>query len=328
MNSVTRGYALVVAAYISWGVLPIFWSLLSSIDPLTVLYQRTVWSALLLGVALLFRGELKGTFESMLSWKQFRATCLSTLCLGVNWFSYVWAMKHRELFAASLAYYICPLLTMAGAAFVFKERLSGRKKGAIVFLLCGVSLPAAVSGELPLLALIIAASWSAYTLTRRYYDRPALAAIFCETLTLGVVLSVFLPALRGTGALLSSQMTGTQLGLFVLSGAVTAGPILLLMEGIRAVPLQAVGMLQYMVPTLSLVCSVLYFEIEPSSTQLASLALIWCGLLVFFSADLLRLARTIGRYAVRPTRVGSCQKLFAGRIAPVTSPKPTLNPAP
>jgi chloramphenicol-sensitive protein RarD len=217
---------------------------------------------------------------------------------------------------------------MAGAAFVFKERLSGRKKGAIVFLLCGVSLPAAVSGELPLLALIIAASWSAYTLTRRYYDRPALAAIFCETLTLGVVLSVFLPALRGTGALLSSQMTGTQLGLFVLSGAVTAGPILLLMEGIRAVPLQAVGMLQYMVPTLSLVCSVLYFEIEPSSTQLASLALIWCGLLVFFSADLLRLARTIGRYAVRPTRVGSCQKLFAGRIAPVTSPKPTLNPAP
>jgi chloramphenicol-sensitive protein RarD len=328
MNSVKRGYALVIAAYISWGVLPIFWSLLSNIDPMTVLYQRTVWSALLLGMALFYRGELKDAFQSMLSWKQFRATCLSTLCLGVNWFSYVWAMKHRELFAASLAYYICPLLTMAGAAFVFKERLSGRKWGAIVLLLCGVSLPAVASGEVPLLALIIAASWSVYTLTRRYYDRPALAAIFCETLTLGVVLSVLLAALRGTDTLLPPQIAATQLGLCALSGFVTAVPILLLMEGIRVVPLQAVGMLQYIVPTLSLICSVLYFGIDPSSTQLASLALIWCGLLVFFSADLALAGKSIRRRAVRLMGLGSRQQVLAGRIAPLTSPKPTLNPAP
>ena len=71
----------------------------------------------------------------MLDPKQLGATCLSTLCLGINWFSYVWALKHREYLAASLAYYICPLLTLAAAAFFFRERISTRQIAAEVDML-------------------------------------------------------------------------------------------------------------------------------------------------------------------------------------------------
>jgi chloramphenicol-sensitive protein RarD len=286
MKSLGIAYSLVVAAYVAWGVLPIFWSLFSSIDPITVLYQRTLWSALILGLTLLCRGELLRAFRSIFSPRQFCVNCVSTLCLGMNWFLYVWAMKNRELFAASMAYYICPLLTMAGAAVLFKERFSSRQRTAMFFLCAGVALPVVIGGALPMLAFCIAAFWSAYTLTRRFSNVPALQALFVQTLSLAVVLSMLLPVLYGSAALVSATSSDRELVLFVLSGVVTAVPIVMLMEGMKLVPLRAVGMLQYIAPTLTLLTSVFYFGVQVSGQQVMSLALIWTGLVIFFSQEL------------------------------------------
>jgi chloramphenicol-sensitive protein RarD len=286
MKSKVSSYALVISAYASWGLLPIFWALLSDVDPMTVLFQRTMWSALFLGCVLLARGKLLSACISALRPRQLLATCISTLCLGTNWYTYVWVLKHQEYFAASLAYYICPLLTLAGAAFVFHERLARRQVFAVALLASGVALPALVDGELPLLALVLAGSWSAYTLTRRYFERPSLQALFLETAMLTIVLSVLLPLTNGMAALVPTATTRIDLLLFVTSGVVTAIPILLLMEGMKVVPLKVVGILQYIAPTLTLLCSALYFEVEPSTTQLTSLAIIWSGLLAFFSGEL------------------------------------------
>jgi EamA domain-containing membrane protein RarD len=103
---------------------------------------------------------------------------------------------------------------------------------------------------------------------------------------LTIVLSVLLPLTNGMAALVPTATTRIDLLLFVTSGVVTAIPILLLMEGMKVVPLKVVGILQYIAPTLTLLCSALYFEVEPSTTQLTSLAIIWSGLLAFFSGEL------------------------------------------
>jgi chloramphenicol-sensitive protein RarD len=246
----------------------------------------------------------------------------------MNWFLYVWAIKSRDLFAASMAYYICPLLTMAGATILFKERYSPRQKTALLFLLSGVALPAALGGAPPTLALLIAAFWSGYTLIRRFSTASALEALFAQTLSLTIALSIFLPLIYGAKALVPPHASGRELVLFVVSGCVTAAPIVLLMEGMKLVPLRAVGMLQYIAPTLTLVTSVCFLGVHVSGQQVVSLALIWMGLVVFFSHELgsalIAIARDSTRWRPRLCR----QALFGGRIAPITSPKPTLNPAP
>lgn len=285
-SSCAKNYFLVAAAYVSWGVLPIFWSYLSHVDPITVLYQRTVWSSVFLGILLLARGKLLSAFKSMASFRQLGTTSLSTCCLGLNWFSYVWAMKQNELFAAGLAYYLCPLLTMSGAALIFKERFTIRQKVAILLLIAGVSVPAISSGELPVLALVIATSWSAYTLLRRHFDRPALTAIWCEALTLAVVLSVLLPLLYGMSAVIPATTAPSDIALFITSGIVTAVPIVWLVNGMRTVPVKMVGLLQYLSPTLTLITSVLFFQAEPTSPQVLCILFIWSGLIVFFISEL------------------------------------------
>jgi chloramphenicol-sensitive protein RarD len=218
-------------------------------------------------------------------------------------------MKHKELFAASLAYYICPLLTVAGAALVFKEQFSTQQKLAMALLVSGVVLPAAVEGKLPIVAILIAASWSAYTLTRRYVNRPALQALFVETFSLTIVLSVVLPAMLGGSALVPAETDARLFGLFALSGVVTAVPIVLLIEGMKLASLRAVGMLQYVAPTLTLAVSVLCLGGTTTREQLLSLGLVWAGLLVFFSEDLSRAAVTCIRWSA-----AVCSQLYRKRF--------------
>jgi chloramphenicol-sensitive protein RarD len=285
MNSTRSAYSKVVAAYIAWGVLPIFWSLLSHIDPLSVLFQRTVWSALFLAGAIVVRGDLGRVVRDLISWRQLGITSLSTVCLGINWFSYVWAMKHKELFAASIAYYICPLLTLAGAAWMFRESFSRCQQVAVLFIAAGVALPPVLGGTFPFLAFIMASSWSAYTLTRRYYARPALEALLAETTMLALVLVALLPFAFDWGVLVPAQSSGMDLALFALSGFVTAAPIIFMIEGMKGVPMRAIGTLQYITPTLTLISSKVYFGINPTESQLLSLGLIWVGLGVFFARE-------------------------------------------
>jgi chloramphenicol-sensitive protein RarD len=217
-------------------------------------------------------------------------------------------MKSGNLFAASLAYYICPLLTMAGAALVFKERFAKRQKFAIIFLAAGVVLPAVLERALPILALLIAASWSIYTLTRSYFNRPALHALFIETLLLAFALLVILPAVCETGVLWPAEADARLVGLFVLSGLVTTIPIMLLLEGMKIVPLRVVGILQYLAPTLTLAVSVFYSGATVTRGQLLSLALVWIGLALSFSAEISRFVTICARRSVALSRV-----LFRGR---------------
>jgi chloramphenicol-sensitive protein RarD len=288
MKSTRIGYGFVSGGYALVGILPIFWCLLAEIDSITVFFQRTVWSALLLGGVLLYRGELLSSVRSLVSWQQLGATCMSTFFLGSNWFLYVWAMKHKELFAASMAYYICPLMTMAGAALIFRERFSYQQKVAIAFIIAGVALPALVGGTLPVLAVLIAASWSGYILIRRYYERPALGGIFLETLLLALILSVLLPIFYDATLLLPADVDASQIGLFALSGVVTAVPMIMMIEGMKLIPLKAVGLIQYATPTLTLVTSVFYFGASTTPQQLMSLSLVWGGILVFFGQGIRR----------------------------------------
>jgi chloramphenicol-sensitive protein RarD len=102
---------------------------------------------------------------------------------------------------------------------------------------------------------------------------------------LALVLVVVFPLTFDWRVLLPAQSSGTDLALFALSGFVTAAPILLMIEGMKKVPMRAIGTLQYVTPTLTLLCSTFYFGIDPTKSQLLSLGFIWVGLGIFFARE-------------------------------------------
>lgn len=285
MRATTIDYGLVVGAYVAWGVLPIFWALLAGVDSLTVLYQRTVWSSLFLGLWLLLRGDLRSTLLSLKVGQVAKATALSSLFLAINWFSYLYALQHKEFLATSTAYYLCPIMSVVVSAWVMGERVSLARRAALVVMVCGALLPACLEGKMPWLAFVIGGSWCGYTAVRKWFAVSSVAGLFLETTALGALLTLALPMTVGAETFVGNEASLWSSFLFPLAGIVTALPILALVEGMQGVPFGAIGVLQYLVPSLMLLTSMTYFHTEPTFAQGISLGVIGFGIILYLAGN-------------------------------------------
>lgn len=287
-----KDFLLVVGAYISFGVLPLFWSLLGHVDPTVVALNRTVWCMLFVGGVLMVRGELSASARRLKDSSYLRGVIVSAGLLATNWVSYLVALQRGEILSASLAYYIAPILTIVGAAFIFGERLDGVKKASLACLVAGVTVPVLITGQLPFMALVIGGSWVAYTLVRRKFAVAPVEGLFHETVVLSFVIAVGAPLFYRPLAPQMSGLSATTWLLLLASGPVTALPLLALVSGMRTVPMQVVGVTQYVAPSMKLLLSVVYFGVYPTATQLCGLAWIWLGIAVFFLVPILGRGKT------------------------------------
>jgi len=290
MQTAVKDYVLVTGAYVVWGVLPIFWSMLAGVESITVLYQRTLWSAIFLGIWLLSRGKLRVTCALLTTARVVKATILSSFFLATNWLSYLYALENREYLAASTAYYICPIMSVIVSALFMRERVTTAQKAALLLMLLGAILPAYLDGTVPWLAFVIGGSWCGYAAVRKWFAVSTVEGLFLETVILGALMTVAFPFAVGADGFVGSDTSLVRLMLFIFAGLATALPIVALVEGMRSVPFAAIGVLQYLVPSVMLAVSILYFQVPPNFAQCVGLGVIWLGILTYLLGSLLQRA--------------------------------------
>jgi chloramphenicol-sensitive protein RarD len=67
----------------------------------------------------------------------------------------------------------------------------------------------------------------------------------------------------------------------VASGVITAIPLVLFAYGARRIPLSTLGVIQFIGPSLQLVCGLLVFEEPFPTSRAAGFVLIWIGLVIY-----------------------------------------------
>jgi chloramphenicol-sensitive protein RarD len=291
MNKSQRGYALVIAAYITWGVLPIYWALLSHISPLTVMLHRVLWSMVLLGIFLSIKGGLKASLHHLRCPKTRNSLFLSAGFLGLNWLTYIYAMSVDAFVEASMGYFLCPLIQIACGALFLKERLTTAQRVAIGVMAIGIVLPIYLYGDIPWLSLILASSWAGYTFVRKTDNLGTHTGVFLETIVLLPVLALIALVSEGSGVFMPATIGLAPLVLLITTGVATALPQIALVSGARCIPMNHVGLMQYLVPTLMLIVSTVYFGVSPDSAQLTSIVFIWTGIAVFILGSILNTHR-------------------------------------
>jgi chloramphenicol-sensitive protein RarD len=272
-------------AYVIWGLFPLYFRLLHGLFALEVLAHRVVWSlAFLVGVMTVRRqwGWLGPALRNRRVLALFAA---SSALIGCNWYVYIWAVGHDRVVDASLGYFITPLVNVLTGWLVLKERLRSVQWLAVATAALGVAWLTWAQGTLPWIALILAASFSTYGLLRKTATLGALEGLTLETLLLGPI------ALAGLGWAITQQQAAFPAatldlkGLLVLTGPLTAVPLLLFAGGARRLPLSLLGMLQYIGPTIQLALGVWFFHEPFAGARAQGFAIIWvaCAL---FSAEL------------------------------------------
>lgn len=273
-----RGVAAGVAAYSLWGLFPLVFHQLHSVGAGEVLLHRIVWSFLVVVVALRVSGD-RGWLARVRS----RPGALprlagAALLIATNWVVYIWAVNHEHVVEAALGYYINPLLTVALGTAVLGERLRRLQLVALGFGVTAVLVLTVALGRVPWIALVLAASFAGYGFVKKQVPVGAAPSLAVETLVLllpAVVGMVVLGA-SGDAAFLHGSM-GRDLLLLSL-GVVTSVPLLLFGAAATRIPLSQLGLLQYLTPTLQLVCGVLVFDEEMPPERLAGFVLVWVAL--------------------------------------------------
>ena len=291
-----RGLAAGAAAFTIWGLFPVDLHPLRGVPALQVIAHRITWSCLFLVAWLLLRGELGDLRATLARPALLARLALTATLISINWLVYVWAVTHSHVVDTSLGYYINPLVNVLLGVIVLRERLNRAQWTAIGLAALAVLYLALLAGRPPWIAGTLAVSFSLYGFVRKVISVEALPGLTTETLLLMPLAAGYLAWCQwaGSGAL-TTQGAGVA-ALLIGSGLITAIPLFLFAYGARLLPYSTVGVLQYIAPSLQLLCGVVLYRESFGPARAAGFALIWAALLIY-AVDGLWRARSAARAA-------------------------------
>ncbi len=283
-----RGVTAVSAAFVIWGLFPLYLKPLVHVPATEILAHRIAWCVLFVLAWLAWKGRLGEVRAALTDRPVLLRLLLTSALITVNWLLYVWAISNGRVIEASLGYFIGPLINVALGLVVLRERLNPWQWTAVGFAAAGVAWLTVAAGGLPWVALTLASSFAVYGLVRKVIPVGAVPGLAVETLLVVPFAIAWLLWLGHSGASAFGGESMTVTLLLAGSGLITALPLALFATGARLIPYSVVGVIQYIGPSMQLLLGLtLYGEPFPPA-RAAGFALIWTGLAVFAADGLWR----------------------------------------
>jgi chloramphenicol-sensitive protein RarD len=305
------GLVWAAAAYLSWGLFPVYFRAIRQVPPTEILAHRVVWSAVFLAVLVTLARrwpEFVGGFRSARSVGTY---LLSTALIGSNWLLYIWAVNTGRILDASLGYFINPLVNVLFGVALLGEVLRPRQRAALVLAAIGVLVLAIRLGNFPWLALALAVSFGAYGLVRKKARIDPVVGLLVETSMLAPFAAALIAirGARGTGGLGTDATTTT---LLLSAGVITAMPLIWFARGVRTLQLSTMGLLQYLSPTLQFLLAVWLYREPFTRAHALAFGCIWSALAVYTTDALYRTAQRTGQ----PRRARAADRAVDGPPEP------------
>jgi len=276
-----QGILYAVAAYLAWGLLPLYWKLFQEMTAWEVLGHRIVWSVVFVAVLLWFTGRWRHMWGAGADLKKKAAVVASSVLISANWLIYIWAVNNGHVIEASLGYYINPLINVLFGVLFLKERLHLGQWIAIGLAAAGVSIITVEYGQIPWIALSLALTFACYGLAKKVVQVDSVIGLAWETLLVFPLAFLYLIGLHVKGIDTASSLTGWYMALLSMAGVATALPLYWFALATKRLPLSTVGFIQYLSPSTSLLLAIFVFGESFTAIHFISFGLIWSALAVF-----------------------------------------------
>lgn len=284
-----KGLWAAIACYIIWGILPLYWKLLSGAGAYEILAHRIIWSFVFMTVLLLFLGMgplFRDTVKSLCTHRIKGVLMIAaSFLITANWCIFIWAVTHDHIVDSSFGYYINPLVNVFLGVLLFHEKLSKLKWLSIIIALIGIIGMSVELGRLPLVSVSLAFTFALYGAAKKKLHINPFVSITLETL-LVLPLALWYAGslyLSGEGHFLVGNAAMNWL--FIGAGIVTAIPLVLFSTGANNLPLNVLGFCQYLSPSLSLLLGIFLYHEPFTTVQLAGFSTIWISLVLFTISD-------------------------------------------
>ena len=281
MSEVKKGVLAMVVACIVWGLSPLYYKLLVSVPPIELLSHRTIWSLVLFALVLFIQGRLRGALGVLGNRNIMVTLFIAALMIAFNWFVFIFSIQINRATESSLGYFIFPLVSVIFGVVLFREKLGRAQMYAVMLAAVAVLILTYGLGQAPWIALSVSVSFGIYGVIKKSLSIPAIVTVTLEVLLLSPIalMILYLHHASDSGGQFGQYLSVSLL--LILSGPMTATPLILFSYATRRVALATVGILQYINPSLQFLCATVLF-LEPLSLWHAiAFPLIWAALALY-----------------------------------------------
>ncbi len=283
-----------VAAYLLWGVFPLYFLILRPAGP----WEIVAWRLVLTFVFCLLLVTVVRGWRVLVGILRQRRLVVGTIVAGVlvyaNWQVYLIATLTGHVIEASLGYFINPLVTVLLGLFVLRESLRPAQWVAVGIAGVAVVIIVVGYGAVPWIALTLALTFGFYGLVKKRIGPSvdAVSGLTLESLWLLPLASAQLVLVQLTTGLTMGRVSVAHTVLLLLAGVVTALPLLLFAASARRVPLTVVGLLQFITPVLQFIIGAWVLGEPMPLERWIGFGLVWLALVVL-TVDSLRRTRAV-----------------------------------
>jgi chloramphenicol-sensitive protein RarD len=284
-SQMQSGIAYATIAYLIYGAMPIYMKQLQAVPTGQIMAHRVIWSVVLLAiiVSLLRRWD---TLRQTISLRLVGLFAVTALLIGTNWLVYIWAVLQNHVLETSLGFFVTPLMTVLLGVVGLGERLNRLQAIAVGLAALGVLVFAIGQGGSLWIAMALAVTFSTAGLIRKIVPLDPLCGLLIETSLLApmAIAWLWLASYHGQPVFGTDAVDNVFL---VLTGVVTAVPLLLFSIAAKKMPYSLAGQFQYIGPSLQFLQAVLLFQEPFGVLHVFTFGCIWVGL-AFFIFDALR----------------------------------------
>ncbi len=279
------GLPAALGAYLMWGFLPLYLLLVTAVPPFEFVGWRIIWTLPFCLIIVAVRKQFPALRAAITNPRTLLALFFSAILIAINWFVYVWAIMENQVYAASLGYYLNPLLNVLLGTLLLGEKLSKWQWLAVAIAASAVALLSAGAITTLWISLTLAVSFGFYGIVRKQIDVGSLPGLTIES-------AILLVPAMGIAAWYAQSPEGSAFGTdwvlsltVVFSGVVTAVPLLLFAIAAKRMTYSTLGFIQYLAPTIVFFLGLTVFDAQLRPVQLGSFILIWIAVAIFV-ADL------------------------------------------
>lgn len=278
-NGLDRGGVIAaLAAFVFWGLVPIYYKGLQTVGAWEVLGHRVLWSVPVLLAFMAIRDGRQFWSRLRLPLSTVAWLFVSGLVLSVNWVVFVWAVANDNVLDTSLGYFVTPLVNVLLGYLVLKERLTTTQVVAVMLAAAGTVFLAWFLGRPPWIAVTLAISFGIYGLLRKRLDVGPMLGLLWETILVFFPALAYLLWLSGQSGQQFMNVSITIDMLLVGSSLATVLPLIWFNMAAQKLSLSILGFFQYLAPSISFLLAVFLYDEQFTVGHAVAFTCIWLGL--------------------------------------------------
>ncbi|WP_104083737.1 EamA family transporter RarD [Cryobacterium sp. Y11] len=269
-------------AYGFWGVLPLYFLLLSPSGAFEIVAWRVLFSLVFCALIITFTRTWSVLGRALRQPRLVWTMGLAGVFIFINWQTYVIAATTGHVVEAALGYFINPIVTVLLGVFVLHERLRRRQWVAVGVSFLAVIVLAVGYGSIPWISLILAFSFGFYGLIKKRVGSSvdAVTGLTLETAWLAPVAVIQLVVVSGISGLTFGTVSPWHTVGLLAAGVITAVPLLLFAAAAWRLPLSLLGLIQFVTPVIQFLLGVFILNEMMPVERWVGFALVWVALII------------------------------------------------